>query len=430
MKLNDKKKINAAILLFMTAYMVSYLTRINFGAVLTEIIADTGLSRTALSAAVTGSFITYGAGQIVSGFFGDRFQPKKLVLCGLLVSCCMNLLIPLCTSPLLMTAVWCVNGFAQAFMWPPIVRLMVYLFTDEDYKRASFMVSWGAAFGTIVIYLLAPVLIVVSGWRSVFLFSALCGIIMCIIWQKKCYTLEEDEASHKTMHNNASSIKRTGQKNTNTVVSDYSKTANVIPAKRETGLLLFTAIMVIIILQGSLRDGVTTWMPSYISETYALGSAVSILTGVVLPIFHIICNRFALAVYKKTPSNPLLCAGIFFGAGALSTIALIFLTGNNALGSVLSTALLTGCMHGVNLMMTCMVPPYFKEGGNVSLVSGVLNAGTYIGSAISTYGIALISQHAGWSVTIVVWFFIALCGCLLCFLCLPGWKKRFGSVKN
>ncbi|MBO5070166.1 MAG: MFS transporter [Roseburia sp.] len=425
MKLTEKKKVNSAIMLFMTAYMVSYLTRINFGAVLTEIIADTGLSKTALSAAVTGSFITYGAGQVISGFFGDRFQPKKLVLCGLLLSCCMNLLIPLCSSPLLMAAVWCVNGFAQAFMWPPIVRLMVYLFTDEDYKRASYMVSWGAAFGTIIIYLMAPVLIIISGWRSVFLFSALCGIIMCIIWQKKCYTLDENEASHKTGHRNAPSIKHTGRKIANAAISDYNEAANGTFEKKKTVVLLFSVIMLIIILQGSLRDGVTTWMPSYISETYALGSAVSILTGVVLPIFHIICNRFALAVYKKAPSSPLLCAGIFFGTGAIATIALIFLTGNNAFGSVLSTALLTGCMHGVNLMMTCMVPPYFKEGGNVSLVSGVLNAGTYIGSAISTYGIALISQHAGWSVTIIVWFFIALFGSILCFLGLPVWKKRF-----
>lgn len=427
MKLTEKKQVNSAIVLFMTAYMVSYLTRINFGAVISEIINDTGFTKTALSAAVTGSFITYGAGQVISGFFGDRFQPKKLVSCGLLLTCCMNLLIPLCTSPLQMTVVWCVNGFAQAFMWPPIVRLMVYLLSDDDYKRASYMVSWGSAFGTIIIYLIAPAFIIVSGWRTVFLFSALCGIIMCIIWQKKCYTLDEKEASPKAKHSSASApdSKNTAKGHTDAAISNSDKTVHGILSKMNLDFLLFPVIMLIIILQGSLKDGVTTWMPSYISETYSLGSAVSILTGVVLPIFHIICSRFASAVYKKTPDNPLLCAGIFFGAGALSTFILIFLTGHNAFGSVLATAILTGCIHGVNLMLTCMVPPFFKKGGNVSLVSGVLNAGTYVGSAISTYGIALISQNVGWSVTITVWFSIALCGCLLCFLCLPGWKKRF-----
>ena len=47
-------------------------------------------------------------------------------------------------------------------------------------------------------------------------------------------------------------------------------------------------IMIAIVLQGMLRDGVTTWMPSLIGETYNLGSSIAILTSVVLPIFSIL----------------------------------------------------------------------------------------------------------------------------------------------
>ena len=46
-------------------------------------------------------------------------------------------------------------------------------------------------------------------------------------------------------------------------------------------------VMVAIVLQGALRDGVTTWMPSFISETFHLSSEVSILSGVCLPLFAI-----------------------------------------------------------------------------------------------------------------------------------------------
>lgn len=46
----------------------------------------------------------------------------------------------------------------------------------------------------------------------------------------------------------------------------------------------------------------------------------------------------------------------------------------------------TACMHGVNLILVCMLPVFFKEGGNVSTVSGTLNACTYVGSAFSTIG--------------------------------------------
>lgn len=190
---------------------------------------------------------------------------------------------------------------------------------------------------------------------------------------------------------------------------------------------LMLSIMVAIILQGMLRDGVTTWMPTYISETYHLSSSVSILTGVLLPVFGIICLQLTSLVYRKKFTNPLLCAGIFFGAGAVSALALVILTGQNAVFSVLFSALLTGCMHGVNLILICMLPSFFKEGGNVSTVSGVLNSCTYVGSALSTYGIALLSENYGWGFTLTTWLVIGALGFVICMLCAKPWGKKFSS---
>ena len=89
---------------------------------------------------------------------------------------------------------------------------------------------------------------------------------------------------------------------------------------------------------------------------------------------------------------------------------------------LLSMALLTGCMHGVNLLLICMVPPFVQRHGNISTVSGVLNSCTYVGSAISTYGIALLSESAGWQTTSFVWFVIAALGAVVCTVCSRVWK--------
>jgi OPA family glycerol-3-phosphate transporter-like MFS transporter len=92
-------------------------------------------------------------------------------------------------------------------------------------------------------------------------------------------------------------------------------------------------------------------------------------------------------------------------------------------------AILTGCMHGVNLMLVCMVPPYFKSTGKVSTVSGVLNAATYVGSAASTYGIAVLSDALGWDATILIWLGIAACGAAICLLCRNAWNKYKTSLE-
>lgn len=398
--LSEKKTASKLTVLFMLTYMASYITRINYGAIISEMEAATGITRDLLSMALTGSFITYGAGQIVSGILGDRISPKKLVSLGLTATVAMNLLIPLCQSAYGMLAVWCVNGFAQSFLWPPLVRLMTALLSEAEYKNACTKVSWGSSFGTIAIYLIAPGLIFLAGWKSVFLFSALCGVVMLLIWWKLCPDIPARPVQPQANTEKAKSIR-----------------------------VLFTplvlCVMAAIALQGMLKDGVTTWMPTYISDTFSLGTGVSILTGVVLPLFSIGCFQLANKLYAGKLNNPMTCALLFFCVGALSALGLYFLGNIRAAVSVALSALLTGCMHGVNLILICMVPPFFKKLGIVSTVSGVLNACTYIGSAISTYGIAVLSRFAGWQNTILIWVLIAAAGGTLCLIAAKPWRTQY-----
>ena len=384
-------------LLFAVTYMISYITRINYGAIISEMVSATQFSKAQLSMALTGSFITYGVGQVISGICGDKFSPKKLITLGLILTVLMNLLIPICKNPYQMLGVWCVNGFAQSFMWPPLVRLMSILLSDEDYKKASAKVSWGSSIGTIAIYLISPLLISLFDWKSVFIFSAICGVVMIFVWNRYSYDAGTPETKTEVSRN------KTGKSSLFSIV--------------------MISVMAAIILQGMLRDGVTTWMPSYFSETYNMSNTTSILTGVVLPLFGIICVQAASTLYIKKFKNPLMCAGIFFLTGAVSALALFLLTGENAAFSVLFSALLTGSMHGVNVILICMIPPFFKKQGNVSTVSGVVNSCTYIGSAISTYGIAVLSENIGWSNTLLVWLLIALLGTAICMVCIKPWSR-------
>lgn len=399
-KITDRRTINKLVLLFTVTYMISYITRINYGAIISEIEKSTSMSKSMLSLSLTGSFITYGTGQIISGICGDRFSPKKLVLYGLCVTTIMNLIIPFCQNQYQMLVIWCINGFAQAFMYPPLVRLMTSLFSSDDYKKATVKVSWGSSVGTIIVYLISPLLIAVSCWESVFFFSALCGIIMIFIWNKYCIDIETKP----------------------TYKADCS-------VKNHTSLFtpLMLSIMLAIILQGMLRDSVTTWMPSYISETYSLNNIISILTCIIMPIFSIICCQIALPLYRNNFKNPLLCSGVIFGFGTVSALALFIFSGQNAIYSVVFSALLSGSTHGVNLILICMIPPFFSKYGNVSTVTGILNSCTYIGSAISAYGIAVISENFNWSITLLVWLALAAIGTFICFACIKPWNEKFSG---
>ena len=398
-EIKDKRQVNRLIFLFACTYMVSYLTRINYGTIISAMVTQTGFTKDSLSLALTGSFITYGAGQIISGIMGDRISPKRLVSCGLAVTVTMNILIPFCGNPWLMCVIWCVNGFAQSFMWPPIVRLMSSLLSEKDYQNASVRVSWGSSVGTILLYLCSPLILAVLPWKWVFWICAAGGACMLLIWRKAAPdvpTVKKEKCV------------KAGKRSASGVFSP-----------------LIIAIMAAIALQGMLRDGVTTWMPSYISETYHLSNGASILSGVLLPLFGIVSFQVASRIYGGKLKSPVACAGIIFTVGSLAALGLFLLNGASAIGSILLSALLTGCMHGVNLILICMIPPFFKSQGNVSTVSGILNASTYIGSAVSTYGIAKLSGSIGWNNVVFLWFLIALSGTIVCMVSIPGWRRKF-----
>ncbi len=395
--IKSRKSVTGIALIFAAIYMVSYLTRINFGAVVSEMEQATGISKKLLSLSLTGSFITYGIGQIISGVTADRLSPKKLISIGLGITTAMNLLLPLCSNPYAMLGVWCVNGFAQSMMWPPIVIMMSQLFDDAEYEKAAVIICGGSSAGTIVVYLLAPVVVSVLNWKWLFVICGCVAALTLALWQLFRYTPKKEVAAEKQATGNFRIF--------------------LSP--------LILGIMCAIVLQGMLRDGVTTWMPSYITEVYNWDTAASILAGVILPIFSLICVEFATILHKRLLKNPLSCAGAFFALGTVSAVCLFMVTGGNAVLSVGFSALLTGAMHGVNMMLISMLPPYFKRFGLTGTASGLLNSCTYIGSALSTYGIATISEATSWSFTVLLWSVIALLGMILCFGCAKVFAKKF-----
>ena len=390
-------------------YCASYVTRINYAASLQAIITATGFPKADLAAIAVCMSITYGLGQIINGFIGDRVNPKNLLLCGLLISSGINLLFPF--AALLPAAVvptlsvlWAINGFAQAMMWPPIMKIMVATMDNATYNYSVVRVSWGSSIGTILVYLIAPLIISLSNWRWVFIGCAIFGFCVAILWcLLKSHVPYEAMTLPVTRDTDAEPHQR----------MRFPKNA-IFP-------LLFIGSA--IVFQGMLRDGVTNWMPTYLSEVFRFNDAQSILCTVSLAIFSIITFSVAAWLYRRLFKNEVFCAAVIFAVAMLAAAGMFFFFDGGAAIAIFSMTLITGCMHGINLMLITHVPKRFKKYGNISTMSGVINACTYVGAAISTYGIALLSEEIGWRNTVGVWALIALLGTACCLIASHPWNK-------
>lgn len=409
------------------AYFCSYMTRVNYKTVLTAIMESEGLTKEIASVALTGLFITYGLGQLVSGWLGDRINPKYLMCGGLLLAAAMNVTLPLCAGNVtLMTVVWCVNGFGQAMMWPPIVKTLTNFLSPEDYLHASVKVSWGSSFATILLYLVCPLIISVSGgYQPVFFICAAVGVIGAVVLFAVLTRLEKK-------YPDAGKVIP--------VQDTEEKKEEAAAPKMPAGIYGFFAILLLaIIIQGALRDGVDAWMPSYIKDTFNLGTSVSILTGIILPIFTIISYQAATAVYEKILKNEMSCSGAFFLLSGVCSGALLLLRAFAGAGegfsfttalTILLFALIVGSMHAINLMVTCFLPRRFRKFGNISWISGLTNFATYVGSAASTYGFALITDKFDWNGTVIFWIALSLAGVAVCVWGFFPWRKFVKKIKE
>lgn len=386
----DGKNSKKLIYLCSLAYFVSYLTRINFAAVIAAIISDGYIEKAAAGAVTTVGFITYGVGQLISGKLGDRYDPKKLMTLGFVTTAVMNLLIPFVKGAVPMCIVWGINGLAQSLMWPPMLKIMKTAMNEDDFNKGCVQTNLGSTIATIFIYLLSPAVISVWNWKAVFFITALCGVIMAITWFTVLTKIER-----------SADIKYVLKKDS---VKKKSKHTPAMPIV----LLIFT--LAAIFFQGILRDGVTTWLPTYIYESFGLSSEKSILTSAVIPIFSYISLQICSKFYSKTGKNPFKCGLIIFAVGAAAALLLVIFGRHSVILTAVMCALIVGCMHGVNLVLISFIPGIYGNNENVSELSGTLNFMTYVGSAASAYGFALLSDSFGWNGTIVSWVMIALLG--------------------
>jgi OPA family glycerol-3-phosphate transporter-like MFS transporter len=75
-------------------------------------------------------------------------------------------------------------------------------------------------------------------------------------------------------------------------------------------------------------------------------------------------------------------------------------------------------------MYTSIAVSKFERFGKAGFVSGVINSSVYIGSALSMYGIAVITEKFDWAGAIITWLCCSVIGLLVCIVSIRHFKKE------
>ena len=91
--------------------------------------------------------------------------------------------------------------------------------------------------------------------------------------------------------------------------------------------------------------------------------------------------------------------------------------------SVVLLAATTALMLGVNTMFINVMPVRIGRSSGAAVISGSLNAITYLGAAIATWGIGAAAEGFGWGAVFVLWAVMAAAALAVCLLLAGPWGR-------
>ena len=390
-------------------YFVSYFSRKDFAAVMAGMITTGAISRENAGIIGTMLFAFYGAGQLISGYLGDKIKPKQLIIVGLTVTGVCNAIMPIAPE-WAMIIIWGVNGLAQAMLWPPIVKILSYYLDHKTYVTANFLVTSAAHVATVLLYAFVPLCLSFMSWKAVFYTAAALALASMVV-----FAILMDIILPKAPSPDFEKPRATSEDGGDAI---EEKQANLLTVLRNSGV--FT-VFVCIIVVGFLRDGIESWLPMLYAEAFNKDVSESTLVSIILPIFSIISIGIVTVLHRRgAVRNEVVSSIVLFVISLVFAAALVFFVEADGaffrIASLFLTAFICGAMHGVNFLLISCLPGRFARIGRSATVSGVCNSCVYIGAAISTYGIAVISERMGWSVTIATWCAILVVGIIFAFL--------------
>lgn len=391
-------------LLCWTAYFSTYVCRLNFSAAMPELQAGNVFSESRIAAVSSVFFICYGIGQFISGLVGERLDTRKMVFAGLFLSATCNIGIFFLHTYAVLLLLWAINGAAQSMVWSPILKIGSMNFDTPTRTKFGVDMSTTVPVGTLLSYLISLVTLAFLPWHYVFLTCGLFELCIALVWifgTKGRFLVKSPKATAKD------AVPPVSAKETFRLVL--------------SGGVLF--MMIPIVMQGTLKDSVTQWVPTFFAGTFSSGTSFSLLLTMLLPIVNVTGAYLAKALNKRL-QNEMSTGAVFFGISAVFLLFLRLFGTKSMVLSLIAMAVVTNCMFAVNVMLITLVPLRFSKTGRVSTIGGLLNAVAYIGcGALNLLAGKLLETNGGWNTLFLLWIVLAAVAILVSVSLIPLWRN-------
>ncbi len=383
-----KKQQRTLVFFCWAVYTFAYLGRYSYNSNVGPITDHYGVNAILFAVPTTFFFFSYGAGQIANGLLCGKYKMRYIIPAALIVSSGINAAVFFGAPFGSFGALWLVNGICQSVLWPSLL-LILSRHLDEHYMRVA-LVAMGTTVGvgTVLAYGASALFALFDGFRFSFLLAAVVMTTIGVFWFF-CYPYMTGGGAATP------NVEKKKAKEPQNPKNAYAKLVALL-------VLLYGSYAVIL---NFIKDGLGTWVPKILKDSYGLSDSLSIVLTLVLPVFGAFGATMAVFANKKVKVHSDLL-GLFFLATAVLTGVIILLLNSSYWWIILVCFGLSAMlMHGANAIVTSVLPLSYGKKLNAGLLAGLLNGTCYVGSTLSQIIIASIAVAGGWKTVFQVLFF-------------------------
>lgn len=415
MDVRTKKKSGIfLIVLCWLAYTCAYMGRYSYSSNTMMVISHYGVTKATAGLISTMFFISYGVGQVVNGLCCKFYPKKQIIGISLFVTAAINLILFFDVPFWSIKYLWLINGIAQSVLWPTMMLLLGEYLSQKKLKVGVLVMATTVALGNVFSYGLSAIFVKFATFKCSFLSAAIIVSAAAIVW----FVTYGRAVKHATEER------------------DLEEPQEVQKKEQKRGALTASFVVMLIfiaafaLVDNLVKDGLYTWVPNVLKETYGLEDSLSVMLTIVLAIVGAFGAFVAVGLQKKI-KNFVLLLGILFTIASVCLLGVILLLQTSLWLLILIVfGAIALWMHAINNVATSMAPLYLRKRINPGLMSGLMNGSCYIGSALSSYGLGAVADNFGWMSV-----FYLLLGCcvlpvVLSFIFLLFSRKMEGEEKT
>lgn len=389
-------------LLMWLAYASLYLGRVNLAMALPVMQADLGWTTGQIGLIGGVFFWVYAVGQLVNGHLGDRLPSKGIVLVGLVGTAIVNALSGFASSFAFMVILWGLNGYFQSMGWGPIVKMTSNWVSQEQRGRIAAFLGTSTVGGFMLSWFLASRLLAryPGQWRMVFWVPSVLLIITAGIWEAFAQNRPED----------------VGYPPVNPIVAKNQE----LTLKRlkvawrflqQPGLILLAIVSA---LQGMVKDGINLWAPTLLMQSQDLTVNKATSQSLWIPPFGFLGILAAGWLNQRSGGDDRkIIGGLYTTAAVVAVTGSYILKMQHYLLTVLTIALCSGLIYGINALLMTSIPLRFQAFGKESTVAGFLDFAAYIGAGLTGVVTGSLLKYWGWAQIIGIWGVICALGAVM-----------------